>query len=252
MAEARILKQKDKGFYITTPIYYVNDVPHIGHAYTTVAADVLARFKRLCGEKVLFVTGTDEHGKKIQRSAEERGISSKALADEVVTKFKDAWKLLNIKNDDFIRTTEERHAKVVTEIWARMKAKGDIYPGLYEGWYCTPDESYWTEKELVNGKCPVCGREVERIKEESYFFKLSKYQQPLLEYIESNPGFIMPVSRRNEILSFVRDGLKDLSVTRAGFEWGIKVPDNPRLVIYVWLDALLNYLTAAGYSGQIV
>ncbi len=250
MAEERILKQKDKGFYITTPIYYVNDVPHIGHAYTTVAADVLARFKRLCGEKVLFVTGTDEHGKKIQRSAEERGISPKALADEVVTKFKDAWKLLNIKNDDFIRTTEERHARVVNEIWTRMKAKGDIYPGLYEGWYCIPDESYWTEKELINGKCPVCGREVERIKEESYFFKLSKYQQPLLEHIESNPGFIMPVSRRNEILSFVRDGLKDLSITRAGFEWGIKVPDNPKLVVYVWLDALLNYLTAAGFLSD--
>jgi methionyl-tRNA synthetase len=250
MTEEQILKQKDKGFYITTPIYYVNDVPHIGHAYTTVAADVLARYKRMCGEKVFLITGTDEHGKKIQRSAEERGISPKALADEVVTKFKDAWKILNIKNDDFIRTTEERHARVVYEMWARMKANGDIYPGLYEGWYCIPDESYWTEKELVNGKCPVCGRDVERIKEESYFFRLSKYQQPLLEHIESNAGFILPVSRRNEILSFVRDGLKDLSITRAGFEWGIKVPDNPKLVIYVWLDALLNYLTAAGFLSD--
>ncbi len=250
MAGDPILKTENKGFYITTPIYYVNDVPHIGHAYTTVAADVLARFKRLCGEKVLFATGTDEHGKKIQRSAEQQGITPIALADNVVKRFKNAWSLLDISNDDFIRTTEERHAKVVYEIWQRMKQNGDIYEGLYEGWYCVPDESYWTEKELVNGKCPVCGRDVERVQEQGYFFRLSKYQQPLLRHIESNPGFILPVSRRNEILSFVKDGLKDLSITRAGFEWGIKVPDNPKLVIYVWLDALLNYLTVAGFSSD--
>ncbi len=250
MSGEQVLKKSDKGFYVTTPIYYVNDAPHIGHAYTTIAADVLARFKRLCGNTVLFTTGTDEHGKKIQRSAEERGITPKALADGVVTKFKGAWKLLDIKNDDFIRTTEERHTKVVYEIWSRMKENNDIYPGLYEGWYCTPDESYWTEKELADGKCPSCGRDVERIKEESYFFRLSKYQRPLLEHIESNPGFILPVSRRNEVLSFIKDGLKDLSITRAGFEWGIKVPDNPQLVIYVWLDALLNYLTCAGFPDD--
>ncbi len=242
--------KRDKGFYVTTPIYYVNDVPHIGHAYTTVAADVLARYRRLSGQDVLFVTGTDEHGKKIQRSAEERGIAPQALADEVVTKFKDAWKLLAIKNDVFIRTTEERHARVVSEVWAKMQARGDIYPGPYEGWYCTPDESYWTEKELVDGKCPSCGREVERIKEESYFFRLSKYQAPLLRHIEANEGFILPLSRRNEVLSFVKGGLNDLSITRMGFDWGIKVPGDPKLVIYVWLDALLNYLTAAGYLSD--
>lgn len=250
MNAGQVSEKKNKGFYVTTPIYYVNDVPHIGHAYTTVAADVLARYKRLCGENVLFVTGTDEHGKKIQRSAEERGITPKMLADEVVTKFQDAWKLLDIRNDVFIRTTEERHARAVNEIWAKMKTNGDIYQGLYEGWYCIPDESYWTEKELIDGKCPSCGRDVEKVKEESYFFKLSKYQQPLLEHIESNPGFILPISRRNEVLSFVKDGLRDLSITRSGFEWGIKVPDNPKLVIYVWLDALLNYLTAAGFPGD--
>ena len=250
MEGEQVFKTEKKGFFITTPIYYVNDVPHIGHAYTTVAADVLARFKRLCGEKVLFATGTDEHGKKIQRSAQQQGITPLALADTVVKRFKNAWSLLNISNDDFIRTTEERHTKVVYEIWQRMKQNGDIYEGLYEGWYCVPDESYWTEKELVNGKCPVCGRDVERVQEEGYFFRLSKYQHPLLRHIESNPGFILPVSRRNEILSFVKDGLKDLSITRAGFEWGIKVPDNPKLVIYVWLDALLNYLTVAGFLSD--
>ena len=248
MTEERILKQENKGFYITTPIYYVNDVPHIGHAYTTVAADVLARYKRLCGEKVLFATGTDEHGKKIQRSAQQQGRTPRALADEVVRRFQDAWKLLDISYDDFIRTTEDRHAAVVHEMWNRMKAAGDIYEGVYEGWYCVPDESYWTEKELVNGACPVCGRDVEKVQEQGYFFKLSRYQQRLLEHIETHPDFILPASRRNEILSFVREGLKDLSITRAGFDWGIKVPDNPKLVIYVWLDALLNYLTVAGFS----
>ncbi len=250
MGSEHVSGKKDKGFYVTTPIYYVNDVPHIGHAYTTIAADVLVRYKRLSGHSVLFTTGTDEHGKKIQRSAEERGMSPKTLADIVVAKFVDAWKLLDIRNDVFIRTTEERHTRVVQEIWARLKANGDIYPGSYEGWYCTPDESYWTEKELVDGKCPSCGREVERIKEESYFFRLSRYQQPLLRHIEANDGFILPASRRNEVLSFIRDGLKDLSITRRGFEWGIKVPGDPRLVVYVWLDALLNYLTAAGFMGD--
>ncbi|MCL4478290.1 MAG: methionine--tRNA ligase [Deltaproteobacteria bacterium] len=239
----------DKGshFYITTPIYYVNDVPHIGHAYTTIAADVLARYRRLRGDEVLFLTGTDEHGKKIQRSAEQRAITPQELADDVVIKFKDAWKLLNISNDDFIRTTEKRHIEVVQEIWKRLKAKGDIYHGFYEDWYCVPCESYWTEKELINGKCPTCGREMERVKEESYFFKLSKYQEPLLKYIQSNDKFILPLSRRNEIISFVKSGLRDLSITRIGFDWGVKVPDDTRHVIYVWFDALINYLTGAGF-----
>ncbi len=251
MTEKQILiENNNKGFYITTPIYYVNDVPHIGHAYTTVAADVLARFKRLCGDRVLFVTGTDEHGKKIQRSAQQQGITPIELANRVVERFKDAWRLLNISNDDFIRTTEQRHIDVVQEIWRKLKSNGDIYPGLYEDWYCVPCESFWTEKELVNGRCPTCGRAVEKIKEQTYFFRLSKYQEQLLKHIDSNPYFILPISRRNEILSFVKEGLKDISISRTGFDWGVKVPDDPAHVIYVWFDALINYLTCAGFGSD--
>jgi methionyl-tRNA synthetase (EC 6.1.1.10) len=190
----QILNKEEKGFYVTTPIYYVNDVPHIGHAYTTVAADVIARFKRLCGERVLFVTGTDEHGKKIQRSAEQQGITPIELANNVVKRFKYTRSLLNISNDDFIITTEQRLIDVVQDIWKRIKYNGDIYSGVYEDWYCVPCESFWTDKELVDGKCPSCGRSAEKVKEQTYFCILSKYLQRLLKHIESNPFSILPVS----------------------------------------------------------
>lgn len=248
MTEKQILDDNNKGFYITTPIYYVNDVPHIGHAYTTLAADVLARFKRLSGNKVLFVTGTDEHGKKIQRSAEQQGITPIELADNVVKRFKHAWSLLNISNDDFIRTTEQRHINVVQEIWKRLKSNGDIYLDFYEDWYCVPCESFWTDKELVDGKCPTCGRAVEKLKEQTYFFRLSKYQHALLNHIKSNPSFILPVSRENEIINFLKEGLRDISISRTGFNWGVQVPDDPSHVIYVWFDALINYLTCSGFG----
>ncbi|MDO8425950.1 MAG: methionine--tRNA ligase [Deltaproteobacteria bacterium] len=237
-------------FYITTPIYYVNDVPHIGHAYTTVAADVLARYKRLKGYKVLFLTGTDEHGQKVEKAAETAGVKPLEFADSVVVRFKELWVKLNISNDDFIRTTEERHKKAVTHLWEEVKKKGDIFLGEYEDWYCTPCENFLTETQLKDGKCPDCGRFVEKLKEPSYFFKLSKYGEPLLKYIEEHPSFIEPQNRRNEIVSFLRDGLRDLSVSRATFSWGIPVPNDPKHVMYVWFDALTNYLTATGYPDN--
>lgn len=238
-------------FYITTPIYYVNDVPHIGHAYTTIAADVLARYKRLRGYDVFFLTGTDEHGKKIERAAEKNGETPKELADRVVERYKSLWRKLNISNNKFIRTTESYHIKGVENLWKRIYEKGDLYPGIYEDWYCTPCESYWPEKELVNGNCPQCGREVEKLKEESYFFRMSRYEKPLLEHIERNPDFILPEFRRNEILSFVREGLRDLSVSRTSFRWGIPVPGDTKHVIYVWFDALANYITAIGFDREM-
>ena len=236
-------------FYVTTPIYYVNDVPHIGHSYTTIAADVLARYMRKMGREVLFVTGSDEHGQKIAQSAEAAGKSPQQFCDEVVQRFKAVWKELEITNDDFVRTTEDRHIKTVQEIFQKLKAQGDIYKGEYEGWYCTPDETFWPEIQLkdVGGKkvCPDCGRPVEKLKEETYFFRLSKYEQQLLAFIEKNPRFIRPESRRNEIVNFIKSGLKDLSVTRTTFKWGVPVLDDPKHVVYVWFDALINYLTAA-------
>ncbi len=235
-----------KSFYITTPIYYVNDVPHIGHAYTTVAADVIARFKRLSGKEVFFLTGTDEHGQKVEKAAAERGETPIQLADRVVQRFSDLWKVLNISNDDFIRTTEERHKKVVRTLFEKVEAKGDIYLGEYEDWYCTPCETFLTVKQLVNEKCPDCKRPVDKLKEESYFFRMSAYQEKLLKHIEKNPGFIQPVSRRNEIVSFVKEGLRDLSISRTTFDWGIHVPGNDKHVVYVWFDALSNYISAAG------
>jgi methionyl-tRNA synthetase len=242
--------ENDK-YYITTPIYYVNDVPHIGHAYTTIAADAMARYQRLLGKDVLFLTGTDEHGQKVQRAAEAQGLSPLELADRVVPRFKNLWKVLNISNDDFIRTTEERHKKVVQTIFQRMYEAGDIYLGEYEDWYCTPDETFFTEQQLIDGRCPDCGREVERVQEKSYFFRMSRYGKPLLDHIRENPDFIMPRSRRNEIISFVEGGLRDLSVSRTSFQWGIHVPFDPDHVIYVWIDALTNYITAAGvYSDD--
>ncbi len=237
-------------YYVTTPIYYVNDVPHIGHAYTTIAADALARFRRLAGESVFLLTGTDEHGQKVERAAQERGLTPQALADQVVVRFRHLWDRLNIQPDDFIRTTEDRHRRAVEALFQLVQEKGDIYLGEYEGWYCTPDESFWTETQLVDGRCPECGRPVERLREESYFFRMSKYQQPLLRHLEENPGFILPESRRNEIVRFVQGGLRDLSISRTTFEWGIPVPDGPGHVLYVWFDALTNYLSALGFGQE--
>ncbi|MFZ3089992.1 MAG: methionine--tRNA ligase [Nitrospirota bacterium] len=239
-----------KKFYITTPIYYVNDVPHIGHAYTTVATDTIARYKRLKGYDVLFLTGTDEHGQKVEKTALSNNETPKALADRVVLRFKNLWEKLNISNNDFIRTTEDRHKKAVIELFKGVQEKGDIYKGVYEDWYCTPCESFFTELQLVDGKCPDCGRPVEKLKEESYFFKMSKYQEALMKFYEENPDFIQPVTRRNEIISFVKGGLKDLSISRTSFKWGIPVPGDERHVIYVWFDALTNYLTAAGFPDN--
>jgi methionyl-tRNA synthetase len=237
-------------FYLTTPIYYVNDVPHIGHAYTTIAADVLARYKRLAGYDVFFLTGTDEHGIKIERSARERGVSPQEWVDTIAARFQTLWQLLNISYDDFIRTSQARHKVVAQAVFQKAFDKGDIYKGLYEGWYCIPDETFLLEAELQGGHCPICGRPVEWITEEAYFFRLAKYQDWILQHIETHPTFIQPVSRRNEVLSFVRGGLRDLCVSRSTFTWGIPVPIDPQQVIYVWIDALTNYLSAIGYGSE--
>jgi methionyl-tRNA synthetase len=244
--------QFKKTFYITTPIYYVNDVPHIGHAYTTVAADVLARYKKLCGYDVLFSTGTDEHGQKIDQSAKKLKITPQQLVDKVVLKFKNLWPLLNVKYDEFIRTSEERHIKVVQKLFKKLYEQGDIYKGEYEGWYCVPCETFWTETQLTGNTCPNCGRKLKKIKEESYFFEMSKYQDQLLSYIEKNPKCIQPEVRKNEIVSFIKSGLKDQSVTRTkkSLKWGINVPFDNNHVIYVWYDALINYITVAGYNSN--
>jgi methionyl-tRNA synthetase len=236
-------------FYITTPIYYVNDVPHIGHAYTTIVADALARWHRLYGQDVFFLTGTDENGKKVESAAREAGKPPKEFADSVVKRFQEAWKALGISNDDFIRTTDERHRKTVEQVIRLMQKAGDIYLGMYEGWYCVPDETFWTETQLVNGKCPECGRPVEMVKEASYFFRLSKYQDALLEFYRKNPDFISPKNRRQEIINRVQAGLKDLSITRETVKWGIPFPINKKHIVYVWVDALTNYLSAIDYPG---
>jgi methionyl-tRNA synthetase len=237
-------------FYVTTPIYYVNDVPHIGHAYTTLAADVLARYKRLKGFDVFFLTGTDEHGQKVEKAANAAGETPHELADRVMKRFQALWEKLDISNTDFIRTTQERHKKGVSALFERVLEKGDIYLGEYEDWYCTPCETFWTETQLIDFKCPDCNRPTEKLKEESYFFRMSKYQEQLLAHIEANPEFIQPKSRRNEILSFVKEGLRDLSVSRTTFQWGIPVPGNDKHVVYVWFDALANYITALGYPDE--
>ncbi|MCR4425674.1 MAG: methionine--tRNA ligase [Firmicutes bacterium] len=237
-------------FYITTPIYYVNDVPHIGHAYTTIACDVLARFKRLAGYDVFFLTGTDEHGQKIERMALARGEKPKEYVDAIAGAFRALWSQLDISNDHFIRTTDPEHIRVVQQIFQKVYGSGDIYLGEYEGWYCTQCETFFLESQLSMGKCPDCGRAVEWLKEESYFFRLSKYQDRLLEHIEANPDFIQPVARRNEMVNFIKAGLEDLCVSRTTFEWGIPVPFDPRHVVYVWFDALTNYITAAGYLSD--
>jgi methionyl-tRNA synthetase len=238
-------------FYITTPIYYPSDNLHIGHAYTTVVADALARYHRQIGDDVRFLTGTDEHGQKIQRRAEAAGITPQAYVDGIVANIKQLWQKFQISNDDFIRTTEARHEQAVQRIFERLYRQGDIYKSEYEGWYCTPCEAFWTERQLQEGKCPDCGREVELVKEESYFFKVSKYADRLIQYIDEHPEFIQPVSRKNEMINnFLKPGLEDLCVSRTTFNWGIPVTFDSKHVVYVWLDALSNYLTALGYPDE--
>lgn len=245
------LGEKRKTFYLTTPIYYPSGNLHIGHAYTTVAGDAMARYKRLRGFDVMYLTGTDEHGQKIQRKAEEQGITPQAYVDDIVAGIQELWKKLDISYDDFIRTTQDRHKMVVEKIFSQLLEQGDIYLDQYEGMYCTPCESFFTERQLNEGNCPDCGRPVEKVKEESYFFKVSKYADRLLQYYEENPGFIQPESRKNEMINnFIKPGLEDLAVSRTTFDWGVKVPGNPKHVIYVWIDALSNYITALGYGTE--
>ncbi|WP_366923401.1 methionine--tRNA ligase [Metallumcola ferriviriculae] len=239
-----------KSYYITTPIYYPSDNLHIGHAYTTVAADTMARYKRMRGYDVMFLTGSDEHGQKIERKAKSEGMTPIQYVDGIVANFKHLWDKLLITNDDFIRTSEERHIKVVQHIFKAIYQRGDIYKSEYEGWYCTPCETFWMDRQLEEGKCPDCGREVELLKEESYFFRMSKYADQLLAYIDQHPGFIQPVSRRNEMVSFINQGLEDLCVSRTTFDWGIPVPIDSNHVIYVWFDALTNYISAIGYLDK--
>ncbi|EPB8152089.1 methionine--tRNA ligase [Clostridium perfringens] len=240
-----------KPYYITTPIYYPSTNLHIGNTYTTVAADAIARFKRLTGHEVMFLTGTDEHGQKIERIANEKGITPKEHVDEIVAGIKDLWKMMNISYDKFIRTTDDYHVKAVQEIFKKLYDQGDIYKDSYEGLYCTPCESFWTETQLVNGNCPDCGRPFEKAKEEAYFFKMSKYADRLIQYIEEHPDFIQPESRKNEMLNnFLRPGLQDLCVSRTSFTWGIPVSFDEKHVIYVWIDALSNYITALGYGQE--
>lgn len=236
-----------QSFYITTPIYYPSAKLHIGHAYCTTIADSIARYKRLSDFDVFFLTGSDEHGQKIEQKAKEQGVTPIEYVDKIVAGFQNLWKRLNISNDDFIRTTQKRHERVVQEVFKRIYEKGDIYKGEYKGLYCTPCESFWLERQLVDGKCPDCGREVKEVAEEAYFFKISKYADRLLEYIETNPDFIQPVSRRNEMINFIKQGLEDLCISRTSFNWGIPVPIDEKHVIYVWFDALTNYLTPIGY-----
>src|SRR5574341_1602551 len=238
-----------KTYYITTPIYYVNDVPHIGHAYTTIAADVAARFKRLAGYDTFFLTGTDEHGINIERAAQQHGVTPQAWTDRIAGEFRTLWEFLNISHDDFIRTTEPRHERVAAQLFKTLFDQGDIYLGKYEGWYCPSCESFYLESELGPGRtCPVhTGRPTEWTAEENYLFRLSKYQDWLLRYIDEHPSCIEPETRRNEVTSFVRSGLRDLSVSRSTFTWGVPVPFDRRHVIYVWIDALTNYISALGY-----
>ncbi|MCI5050317.1 MAG: methionine--tRNA ligase [Rickettsiales bacterium] len=234
-------------FYITTPIYYVNDKPHIGHAYTSVACDVAARFMRLSGRRTFFLTGTDEHGQKVEKSAESAGIPPQTFVDEVSEHFRTLTETLNISNDDFIRTTQPRHIKAAQAIWKKLEEAGDIYLDKYAGWYSVRDEAFYSESELTEDKKAPTGSDVEWVEEPSYFFKLSAWEDKLLQFYEDNPDFILPKSRRNEVISFVKSGLKDLSISRTTFKWGVPVPDNEEHIMYVWLDALTNYLTAIGY-----
>lgn len=243
--------KEKKFYYITTPLYYVNDKPHIGHAYTTIAADVIARYKRMKGLKVFFLTGTDEHGQKVEGAARNAGKSPKEFVDFLVPEFKKLWELLNIKYDYFIRTTDPEHEKAVIKFFNKVNDAGDIYLGEYQGYYCVPCETYYTKTQLIEGdKCPDCKRQVQLMTEPSYFFKLSKYQEKLLEHIEKNKEFIEPETRKNEVINFIKQGLQDLSISRTSTKWGIQLPKDKRHVLYVWFDALLNYITAPGYSSD--
>jgi methionyl-tRNA synthetase len=238
-------------FYVTTPIYYVSDVPHLGHAYTTVVCDALARYHRLHGHATRFLTGTDDHGQKIARLAEAKGVTPRAYADQFADAYRQTWQKLEISNDDFIRTTDPDHEATVQELWRAMERNGAIYEGEYEGWYCVPCEQFYTEKELAPGnKCPVHEKPVDRLKEKSFYFKLSQFEKPLLEHYEKHPEFIQPEIRRNEVIAFVKSGLQDLSISRTTFKWGIPVPDKPGHIIYVWLDALCNYYSATRRSDE--
>ncbi len=238
-------------FYLTTPIYYPSANFHIGHCYTTIIADAIARYKRLNGYDVFFLTGTDEHGQKIEKKAIEAGVSPKEYVDKIVDNAKDLWKSLDISYDKFIRTTDSEHVVCVQKIFEKLYQQGDIYKGEYKGLYCTPCESFWTETQLKDGKCPDCGRDVHEVKEEAYFFKLSKYQDRLVDYIESHPEFIQPVSRKNEMINnFIKPGLEDLCVSRTSFKWGIPVTFDDKHIVYVWIDALSNYISALGYLSQ--
>jgi methionyl-tRNA synthetase len=238
-----------KSFYLTTPIYYVNSVPHLGTAYTTIAADALARYRRLRGDDVWFLTGLDEHGQKVGQAAEAAGVAPQDWVDQVALKFLEAWEMLDISNDDFIRTTEPRHERGVQEFLKAIYDRGDIYQGTYEGWYCVPCETYYTEDQLTGDHvCPQCSRAVEFVREDNYFFRLSAYQDRLLEFFDSHPDFVQPDTRRNEVLSFVRGGLRDLSISRANVKWGIPLPFDDYHTVYVWADALINYITAIGYG----
>ncbi|SDZ66539.1 methionyl-tRNA synthetase [Evansella caseinilytica] len=245
------MPKENNTFYITTPIYYPSDKLHIGHAYTTVAGDAMARYKRLRGYDVMYLTGTDEHGQKIEQKANEKGVSPQAFVDEIVVGIRNLWDKLDISYDDFIRTTEDRHKRIVQKIFDQLVEQGDIYLGKYEGLYCTPCESFFTEYQAKDGLCPDCQRPVEKVKEESYFFKMSKYADRLLKYYEENPGFIQPESRKNEMINnFIKPGLEDLAVSRTAFDWGVKVSRDPKHVVYVWIDALSNYITALGYGSD--
>src|SRR5579864_1693003 len=236
-------------FYITTPIYYVNARPHIGHAYTTIACDVVARRQRMLGADTYFLTGTDEHGQKIERAAQAAGKTPQEFTDEVSAQFRSLWKRMGITNDDFIRTTEERHKRRVQELFRRIRDNGHIYKGTYTGQYCVFDDLY-VDAVGPGAPCPECGRPTETVKEENYFFKLSAFADKLLQLYTEQPDFIRPETRRNEVMSFVRSGLRDLSISRSTFKWGVPVPDDPKHVIYVWLDALANYITAIGYGSS--
>jgi methionyl-tRNA synthetase len=238
-------------FCITTPIYYVNGQPHLGHAYTSILSDVIARYQRKLGKRVFFLTGTDEHGQKVEQSASNANKLPIDFADEVSATFRELFQKAGCSNDDFIRTTEERHKQGVIELWKRLERNGQIYLGAYEGWYSIRDEAFYAESELVDGKAPT-GAEVQWVKEESFFFRLSEWTQPLLRFYEENPCFIAPKGRRNEVISFVgqEGGLKDLSISRTTFSWGIPVPCNDRHVVYVWLDALTNYISALGFPNE--
>ncbi|MBO7393060.1 MAG: methionine--tRNA ligase [Abditibacteriota bacterium] len=239
-----------KTYYLTTPIYYVNDVPHIGNAYTTIIADITARYHRLKGDKVHFLTGTDENATKVAAAAAEKGMDPQDFVDKLAAAFQDVWASLDITNDDFIRTTQPRHKDVVTAIFKRLMDQGDIYKGSYTGHYCVPCETFYADSELADGKCPECGREVTEVEEENYYFKLSAYGDRLLKYIEDNPEFLQPEAKKNEVVSFIKQGLRDVSITRANNGWGIEVPGDPSKVIYVWFDALINYISAIGYLSD--